>query len=427
MTTKTRVLYGVLTGAVAASIISTSAMSADLGGDCCADLEERVAELEATTARKGNRKVSLTVSGWVNEAVMFWDDGFESNVYQTTNMVAQTRFRFTGSAKIDNDWSAGYLIELGVAGSRSDGVDQNNDDFGAGVGVRHSAWFLESKRLGKLTVGQTSTATDNVLDAHVANIGYYWSENGPTLGGAFYLRTAGGGFGPRLNAFMGGNNIPAAGTDPGQIGEGGRMNVVRYDTPSIAGFMLSGAYGEDDQWDVALRYAGEFNGLKLAMNVGYQQWRDGNNDERNCVAGTGTEPDRDCEQFGIWGGMLHAPTGLFVEAGYGIRWDNNVPVGYDDSSTQWFVVAGIERKFIPLGKTTFFGEYQRWDVGLTGAAVFDSSNMRAWGLGMNQSIDAAAMDLYVQYTNYDADSTTRGVVTDYKSFNEVMAGGRIQF
>jgi len=39
----------------------TPAVAADLGGDCCADLEERVAELEATTVRKGNRKVSLTI------------------------------------------------------------------------------------------------------------------------------------------------------------------------------------------------------------------------------------------------------------------------------------------------------------------------------------------------------------------------------
>ena len=44
------------------------ASAADLGGDCCADLEERIAELEATTARKGNRKVKLEVSGLVNEA-----------------------------------------------------------------------------------------------------------------------------------------------------------------------------------------------------------------------------------------------------------------------------------------------------------------------------------------------------------------------
>jgi hypothetical protein len=48
----------------AAGVMSTSAMAADLGGDCCADLEERVAELEATTARKGNRRMSLTVYGW---------------------------------------------------------------------------------------------------------------------------------------------------------------------------------------------------------------------------------------------------------------------------------------------------------------------------------------------------------------------------
>jgi hypothetical protein len=32
--------------------------SGGFGGDCCADLEERIAELEATTAKKGNRKVS---------------------------------------------------------------------------------------------------------------------------------------------------------------------------------------------------------------------------------------------------------------------------------------------------------------------------------------------------------------------------------
>ena len=37
--------------------VAKPAKAADLGGDCCADLEERVAELEATTARKGNKKV----------------------------------------------------------------------------------------------------------------------------------------------------------------------------------------------------------------------------------------------------------------------------------------------------------------------------------------------------------------------------------
>jgi hypothetical protein len=41
------------------SSIAGVAKAADLGGDRCADLEERVAELEATTVRKGNKKVSV--------------------------------------------------------------------------------------------------------------------------------------------------------------------------------------------------------------------------------------------------------------------------------------------------------------------------------------------------------------------------------
>ena len=112
---------------------AVSAQAADLGGDCCADLEERVAELEATTARKGNRKVSLTISGWVNEAAFFWDDGTEQNVYIGTNSLEQTRFKFAGEAKIDKDWSAGYTLEVGVVGDASNQWDQISQSRNSGV------------------------------------------------------------------------------------------------------------------------------------------------------------------------------------------------------------------------------------------------------------------------------------------------------
>ena len=76
-------LSALLAAGLLAGSFATGAQAADLGGDCCADLEERVAELEATTARKGNRKVSLTVSGFIAKQLMWWDDGFEDNVYVT--------------------------------------------------------------------------------------------------------------------------------------------------------------------------------------------------------------------------------------------------------------------------------------------------------------------------------------------------------
>ncbi|HEY7669681.1 MAG TPA: porin, partial [Hyphomicrobium sp.] len=137
---------------------SISAQAADLGGDCCADLEERVAELEATTARKGNRKVSLKISGWVNEQVLFWDDSHETNVYVGNNDQERSRFKFAGEAKIDGDWSAGYTIEIGVRTTKSSSYSQSDDEGGTGLDIRKSSWFIKSKKYGKLTVGRDGSA-----------------------------------------------------------------------------------------------------------------------------------------------------------------------------------------------------------------------------------------------------------------------------
>jgi len=98
-----------------------SSLAADLGGNCCADLEERVAELEATAARKGNRKVNLTISGQVNRLILFWDDGKRDNVYTgIDNTNSSTRVQFSGDAKILAGWKAGFSLIMEVrSGARS--------------------------------------------------------------------------------------------------------------------------------------------------------------------------------------------------------------------------------------------------------------------------------------------------------------------
>ncbi|MFM2422053.1 MAG: hypothetical protein RL291_583, partial [Pseudomonadota bacterium] len=100
-----------LAALLAAAAFAGSANAADLGGNCCADLEERVAELEATTVRKGNRKVSLTISGQVNRALMYWDDGGRSNTYfGLDNTNTSSRISFAGRATISSEWSAGFSL-----------------------------------------------------------------------------------------------------------------------------------------------------------------------------------------------------------------------------------------------------------------------------------------------------------------------------
>ena len=103
------VAAGLLVGGLSAN----SASAADLGGNCCADLEERIAELEATTARKGNRKVSLTISGWVGEQVLWWDDGLAKGTYVTgLGTTLASNVKFTGQATIMPGLYAGYVLHI---------------------------------------------------------------------------------------------------------------------------------------------------------------------------------------------------------------------------------------------------------------------------------------------------------------------------
>ena len=178
-----------------ASLFATSALAADLGGDCCADLEERVAELEATTARKGNRVVSLEVSGHVHQGIMFWDDGFsETNAYIGTPNTSRTRFRFKGKATISSEWSAGYLLEIGVRQRHLASMSQNDTDTttSAGLDIRHEALYIESKRLGRVWFGWTGEATEGITEINLG--GVLTNSPDPLLSGPgdIFLGTAAG-------------------------------------------------------------------------------------------------------------------------------------------------------------------------------------------------------------------------------------------
>ncbi|MGE0022828.1 MAG: hypothetical protein AB7S70_04260 [Hyphomicrobium sp.] len=432
-----------------------SAQAADLGGDCCADLEERIAELEATTARKGNRKVKLEVSGHVNEALIWWDDSVESNAGIYTNDAARTRFRFKGDAKIADGWKAGYLLEIGVRGANSKRFDQDNDNAGpddVGLDLRHSTWYVDSKSYGRVWVGLTGGAGESVTEINVAGTGdvakYSDVED---LGGGLALRRANGNFsddGANGGAVGGSSDnirIRRLIRDGGdQPGEGRRYNMVRYDTPEIFGFVGTVNWGEDDTWEVGFRYKGEFSGFKIAAGLAYGETTEptftGNQVGFQCVGSLAAGGEADCNQLGGSISVMHEPTGLYVNAAGGYMEDEAIEdaaalAGFDVEKRHEFyaIEAGLQQKWFPIGKTTVFGQYYHNDGG-TINRDYDtvdfvlSSELDIYSIGIMQGVDAAAMNFYALYRNVQAEANTSGDGNiEFEDVDLFLTGAIIKF
>ena len=129
-------------GLFVGGVAMPSAKAADLGGDCCADLEERVAELEATTARKGNRKMSLTITGQVHRMVCAGTTTAQASTtyYGLDNTNSSSRFIFLGSARVTPNVSMGFEIMIEIeAGGTSSKVNQFDEDGKVGTQINGSA------------------------------------------------------------------------------------------------------------------------------------------------------------------------------------------------------------------------------------------------------------------------------------------------
>lgn len=421
---------GLLAVAIATAAVASesNAIAADLTANCCADLEERVAELEATVARKGNRKVSLAITGWVQSQLFWFDDGVESNVYVVdTQTDLSTNVKFTGSARISPGWQAGYTLQLNNLGPTSFLVNNETTSRGSiPIEVNFSYWFIQSDTLGKLSVGRQSLSADNAAIGTDFS-GTLFPANNVTFDGAFLHLAVNGAYLPGLptwqeTAFW----CEGVGVGIGSDCAGGRLNGVRYDAPTFAGFTFSASWGEDDYWDVTLRYAGEFSGVKMAFATSYAEMTDED------ILGVGIEKQNDNQYFQIGGMVKHLASGLWVHATYGKNFIDSGPNHREVPDIEhWYVKAGWTTKFSELGNTHFYGEYSNYADGfrsgvLINGALLADSNADRWGIGAVQEIDAASMSLFAKWRRHEGDATdVNGVTTNFDSVDMFLAGGVI--
>lgn len=127
-----------------------------------------MAELEATSATKGNRVVGLQIYGQVNKALLIWDDGPDSDIYVVDNNTSSSRFGLIGEGRIKPQWYAGYRIEMEMKSAASDEVfngDTPTDPIIAeDMRLRHNYVYIENEQLGRVSLGQQSPVVGRYID-----------------------------------------------------------------------------------------------------------------------------------------------------------------------------------------------------------------------------------------------------------------------
>mgnify|MGYP002128250819 CR=1 FL=1 len=417
---------GIGAAAIAIGLYSYGAKAADLGGDCCADLESRIAELEVSTARKGNRKVRLTISGIIHKGLLSHNNddlpgANKLSIYDGTT--DPSRVRIEGEGKMSGEWAAGFVFEFAFAGNTARGLDigkamfavdgpdgKNEFQIGeTGTTVRHSYVYL-SGPIGKFSLGQQSTATDGIIEINLSQ---------SNLAGRA-LQTMPLNFGGALAGLA----TPFDGT---------RANAVRYDTPVLAGFTGTVAWQDNDSWDAALRYAQEFGQIRLAAGIGY---RDQKSQTLVNVVNL-----LDVVTFNVAGShksvagsasIQHIPTGVYANVyGSQVKYDLTgelailpplFTMSFDlgrETAKGMGAQVGIEKNWFGVGASTIFVDWSKVDGQML------VGDYKSYGIGAIQSFDALATSVYLTAKRLDISET--GCLAVCKDTDVVMGGVRISY
>lgn len=338
--------------------------------------------------RSGNDKLTLSLSGQVNRAVLGYDDGVETGIHHVDNSNSSTRFRFVGAGHLDEDISAGTVMEIELRSNPSSRVTQGQT---APVGdtsfnKRVVELFFQSKRFGRVSLGHGSTASDGVSEADLSGTSVIAKSAIQDFAGGLRFRdgTSGALSTVRLsNAFSHFNGL-------------GRDERLRYDSPNFGGFQGAVSSVDGGAADAAISFGGAVMGTKLRAAVGY-----GNASSRQGYTRTS----------GSVSALLPIGVSLTVAAG------KQANDGSDDGRFAYGKL-GYQAKLWSIGKTAFAVDAYRGDDIRTAGET-----STAYGAHAVQNIDKLATELYLGYRHHELDAP--GVT--HEPIRAVLGGARVRF
>jgi hypothetical protein len=395
------------------------------------NLNDRLTRMEAAVKQggadqavtRGNRPVRLELSGHVNKAFMWANDGRDKDVWTVDNNYSNSRIRFVGRGDINEDVSVGTLIEYGFGNNESSSAVNATTNRQGRTGLaapveRHADLFFSSKTFGTLRLGQGSTASEDSTWADLSGTGVV-TLNAQTglMGGAipFTTSTPAG----TVNAGINGNQAFAT------FNGLGRDKRVRYDTPTFFGFSAKTSYINGGAADVAAQWGGEIAGTRMVARGAYTNANSGlaaNNAPGAPVGAPGFE------LFSASASVLF-PFGLNLTGAYGHR---NYNASGVDSARMYYGKVGYSFSALEMGSTNLAVEYTRTrnnsntQVAGPGGTLTGSRNgtkARAYGVAAVQNIDVAATELYAKYER----STVSVPAVSTNAIHMAVVGSRIRF
>jgi hypothetical protein len=190
-------------------------------------LEQNADEIGVDTRNviSGKQGVKLTVSGQVNRGVLYVNNGDKDDLFHVDNDNSSTRVRFVGTGVLTDDITVGSQIEVQIE-SNSTADIRIDQDGAAGTGnftERKLELYVDSKRFGRLWLGQGDTASNGTSEVDLSGTGViaYSGISDMASGIAFSDNNV---LGSRIGEVF--SNFDGL----------SRNDRIRYDTPSFSGF-----------------------------------------------------------------------------------------------------------------------------------------------------------------------------------------------
>ncbi|MGH0030405.1 MAG: porin [Myxococcota bacterium] len=345
-------------------------------------------ETPGNTVTSGSRDVRLAVSGQVNRAINVLDDGHSTDAYHVDNNLSNSRIRFIGTGRVNEDVTVGARLEAAISPNNSGQVDQENQNAGDFFDQRITDVFIESATFGRLSIGKGFSASDGTAEVDLSGttVAAYasWSD----LVSAIRL------FDDQADAL----STVTIGNVFGSLDGLGRQNRIAYETPRFFGVNLVGGANVDESYDGAIRWAGQGHGFKAAAAGGIADF--GSRDPRNYrLSGSAS--------------VLHEATGLNLTLSGGMDERR------DANGSNLYAKVGWLASLFETGSTAFSVDVARSENLPTG----DDDGVAVGG-AVVQHFDRWGADLYSQFRWIDADR--RGAV-DFEDVTVGTAGVRVKF